>query len=161
MVSNKGTTFDIEETDGDWFDFFESKVDLNTGDVTYDDPIPGTGKVCFRPSRPLMMERIAKRKKESEFVLNPKTRSMERVEFYKSISFKESKKEQDDMTDYVIVDWKDLFDSKKNLIECTRENKLKLVKVPVFDRFMAKCMEIQMNADLKQVEKEEKNSHKP
>jgi hypothetical protein len=157
----KGVMFDIEESKGDWFDFFESKIDLNTGNIIYDDPKPGTGKACFRPSRPLIMERIAKRKKESEFVLNPKTRSMEKVEYYKSQTAEELQKDQDDITDYVITGLKDFYDSKGNTIECTRENKLKLVKVPVFDRFMARCMEIQMNASLKQKEKEEKNSGKP
>ena len=160
MVTN-GVMFDMEESKGDWFDFFESRVDLSTGNIIYDDPKPGTGKACFRPSRPLVMERIAKRKKESEFVLNPKTRSMEKVEYYKPLSFEEQQKEQDDMTDFVITGLKDFYDAKGKPIECTRENKLKLAKVPVFDRFMARCMEIQMNATIQQAEKAEKNSGKP
>ncbi len=156
----KGVMFDIEESQGDWFDFFESRIDLATGNIIYDDPKPGTGKACFRPSRPLIMERIGKRKKDSEFVLNPKTRSMERVEFFKGVSIEEQQKENDDLTDYVITGLKDFYDAKGKPIECTRENKIKLSKVPVFDRFMARCMEIQMNADVKQMEKEEKNSGK-
>ena len=106
------------------------------------------------------MERIGKRKKESEFVLNPKTRSMEKVEYYKSLSLEDQQKEQDDLTDYVITGLKDFYDAKGKPIECTRENKIKLSKVPVFDRFMARCMEVQMNANVKQMEKEEKNSGK-
>lgn len=156
----KGVMFDIEESQGDWFDFFESRIDLATGNIIYDDPKPGTGKACFRPSRPLIMERISKRKKDSEFVLNPKTRSMERVEFFKSATIEDQQKENDDLTDYVITGLKDFYDAKGKPIECTRENKIKLSKVPVFDRFMARCMEIQMNADVKQMEKEEKNSGK-
>ena len=156
----KGVMFDIEESEGDWFDFFESTVDLNTGNIVYDDPKPGTGKACFRPSRPLVMERLAKRKKGSEFVLNPKTRSMEKVVFYKDLTSEEAQKEQDDMTDFVITGLKDFFDAKGKPIECTRANKLKLAKVPVFDRFMARCMEIQMNSNIKQAEAEKKTSQK-
>jgi len=77
------------------------------------------------------------------------------------LSFEEQQKEQDDMTDYVITGLKDFFDAKGKPIECTRENKIKLVKVPVFDRFMAKCMELQVNQNIKQTEKAEKNSGKP
>jgi len=157
----KGVVVDIDESNGDWFDFFESNIDLNTGNIVYEDPKPGTGKACFRPSRPLVMERVANRKKESEFVLNPKTRAMEKVEFYKSQTVEEQQKEQDDMTDYVITDLENFYDAKGNPIECTRENKLTLAKVPVFDRFMARCMEIQMNSNIKQAEKEKKNLPKP
>ena len=160
MVTN-GVMFDMEESKGDWFDFFESNIDLSTGNIIYDDPKPGTGKACFRSSRPLVLERLAKRKKESEFVLNPKTRTMERVEYYKNLSMDQIQKEQDDLTDFVITGLKDFYDEKGKPIECTRENKIKLAKVPVFDRYMAKCMETQMNAGLKQAEKEEKNLQKP
>ena len=153
--------FSLEESQGDWFDFFESSVDLNTGEITYADPKPDTGSVCFRSAREFIMERMARRKKDSKFVLNPKTRGMERVGFDKDLSPEESQKERDDLVDYVITGFKKLFDMEGNPIECTRENKIKLVKVPVFDRFMSRCMELQMNADVQQAETSEKNLKKP
>jgi len=161
MSKEKGTMFNLEESQGDWFDFFESRVDLSTGEIIYDDPKPDTGSVCFKPARAFIIERMAERKKDSKFVLNPKTRTMERVEFYKDLTLEEAQKEQDDLIDYTITGFKKLFDMEEKPIECTRENKLKLVKVPVFDRFMARCMELQLNANIKQAEKEAKNSGKP
>ena len=73
----------------------------------------------------------------------------------------EEQKERDDAFDYSIVDLKDFYDSNKKPIECTRENKLKLVALPVFDRFMARCIMIQQDAKGKHVEVTEKNSSTP
>ena len=161
MSEKKGAMFNLEESQGDWFDFFESRVDLNTGEVTYDDPKPDTGSVCFRPAREFIIARMTERKKDSKFVLNPKTRAIERVELNKNLTSEEVQKEQDDLVDYSITGFKKLFDMEGNPIECTRENKIKLAKVPVFDRFMARCMEMQVNADVQQTETSEKNLKKP
>ena len=60
----KGTVFDLEEKQGDWFDFFESRIDQKTGEIIYDDPIPGSGRACFRDTRIFWQERLAKRKKK-------------------------------------------------------------------------------------------------
>jgi len=156
-----GVIFNLEKTDGDWFDFFESTIDLATGEIKYDDPKPGTGKACLRSARKLILEQTSKRKKTSEIVLNPKSRTMERIEYYKSQSAEEAQKDADDRIDYMITDLKDFFDGKKKPIECTRENKILLAKVPVFDRFLARCMELQLNASAVQTEKEGKNLSKP
>ena len=155
------TVFNLEESQGDWFDFFESSVDLDTGEVTYDDPKPDTGSVCLRPAREFIMKRMAERKKDSKFVLNLKTRAMERVGFDKDLSSEEVQKERDDLIDYTITGFKKLFDMEGNSIECTRENKIKLAKVPVFDRFMARCMEMQVNANIQRAEISEKNLQTP
>lgn len=159
---DKGTVFNLEENnEGDWFDFFTSCIDLDTGEVIYDDPIPGTGKACFRPARPFLEERLSKRKKVSEVVLNPKTRAMERIESYKTLTQEEEKQEREDLTDYIFIGLEDFFEPNGDAIKCTRENKIALSKVPVFDRFMARCMELQMNENVKQAEKSEKNLGKP
>jgi len=91
-MAEKGVMFDMEESQGDWFDFFESKVDLATGNIIYDDPKPGTGRVCFRPSRPLVMERVAKRKKESEFVLIQRLDQWKKLSLLKLCRLKNNKK---------------------------------------------------------------------
>ncbi len=160
MVKN-GVMFDIEESQGDWFEFFESTVNFESGEITYSDPEPGTGKVRIRSAAKIINEQMTNRKKVSEMVLNPKTRQMERIEFFHEKTFKENQKDADDRLDYMITGLKDFFDIKGNPIECTRENKIKLAKVAVFDRFLAKCMELQVNAGLKKMEKEAKNSGKP
>ena len=153
----EGTIFNLVESQGDWFDFFESHIDLDSGEIVYDNPIENPGSVCFRPARPFLLERMGKRKKDSKFILNPKTRSMERVEFNQNLSSDEMQKEQEDLIDFTITGFKNLFDTEGNSIECTKENKIKLSGVPVFDRFMARCMELQLNSNINQAEKATKN----
>ena len=156
-----GVIFDLEENEGDWFSFFESTIELTPGEITYDDPKPGTGKVRFRSPRKFLEDRIATRKKISEFVHNPKSRAMEKIESYKSLSADEAKKENEDRIDYVITGIEDFFGKDKKPITCTKENKVLLSRVPVFDRFIAKCMEIQANSAIKHEETITKNSGKP
>ncbi len=152
----KGVIFDIEESQGDWFDFFESKFDFETEKIIYSDPKPNTGKVCIRSAQKVVTEQMSNRKKISEMVLNPKTRQMERIEYFQEKSFEEKQTETEDRIDYMITGLKDFFDIKGKPIECTRENKIKLSKVPMFDRFIAKCIELQANGVLEKMEKEEK-----
>ena len=157
----KGTTFNLEDTQGDWFEFFESRIDQKTGEIIYDDPIPGSGQVCIRDTREFWQERLAKRKKKHTFVLNQATRAMERVEYYGEMTAEEDQKEREDAFDYSIVDFKLFYDRNKKPIECTRENKLKLIAIPVFDRFVARCIIIQQEVKGKQAEEIEKNSSTP
>ena len=156
-MEDKGAMFNLEESQGDWFDFFESHFDLDTKEIVYNESKPDTGSVCFRPARTFILNRIYKKEIDFKFVLNPKTRDMQRVEFDKKLTPEEYRKEADDLIDYTIVGFKKLFDMEGNAIECTRENKIKLAKVPVFDRFMARCMELQMNANIQRAETSEKN----
>ena len=156
----KGTTFNLDETQGDWFEYFESHIDQKTGEIIYDDPIPGAGQVCIRDSREFWQDRLAERKKKHSFVLNPTTRAMERVEYYEETP-EEDRKAREDSFDYVISDFKDFYGANKKLIECTRENKLKLIAIPVFDRFVARCITLQQEAKGKYTEAIEKNSSTP
>jgi hypothetical protein len=110
VLMTEGTILNLEESQGDWFDFFESHVDLSTGDIIYDNPKPDTGSICFRPTRPFILERMSKRKKDSKFVLNPRTRGMERVEFDKTLTPEEAQIEQDDLVDFAITGIKKFFD---------------------------------------------------
>ncbi len=157
---DKGTIFDLDETKGDWFDFFESTIDIKTGDTTYDDPKPGTGKVCLRNMSVFVRERNRNRKKKYEFVVNPRTRAMEKVESTEQTAEEEAQ-ERDDAFDYAITEFKDFFDAKGKPIEATRENKLKLLAIPVFDRFIARCFELQQNANKMQAQVIEKNLSTP
>ena len=160
-MQEKGTVFDFKESEGDWFDFFESHVDMENEKIIYDDPKPGTGRACFRSTTPFIAAKMAEQKKKHEFVLNTKSKAMERIVYLEEISPEEQQKFNDDMYDYAITGWERFFDAEGNALECTRENKLKLAKVPVFDRFMARCLEIQMNGLAEQKVVIEKNSKKP
>ena len=155
-----GITFNLDEATGDWFEFFESRIDIRTGDITYDDPKPGTGRVCIRDMGPFWRERLRSRKKKFEFVRNPSTRAMERVEYYDQTPEEEAK-EREDAFDYAITDFDNFFDAKGKPIKCTRENKIRLIAIPVFDRFLTRCFELQQNASKIQAKAAEKNSSTP
>ena len=157
---DKGIIFDLDKATGDWFDFFESRIDIKTGEITYDDPKPRTGRVCLRNMQAFLRERQRNRKKTYEVVLNLKTRGMEKIESTEQTAEEEAQ-ERDDAMDYAITDFQDFYDKKKNLIECTRENKLKLLAIPVFDRFIARCFEMQQNVSKIQAQVTEKNSPTP
>ena len=150
--------FEIEEeTKGEWFNFFTSSIDPNTGDVKYDEPVKDA-RVCIRSMTPFIEERIAGRKKCVEHVYNPKTRGMERLSYSQELSFDEAKAERDDTWDYVITGIEGFKDAKtKEVMKCDRATKLKLMKNPVFDRFIARCMQLLANSGFEAKEEQEKN----
>ena len=156
---DKGISFNLDDGTGDWFEFFESRIDIKTSDITYDDPKPGTGRVCLRDMGPFYREKQRNRKKKYQFVRNPGSRAMEQVELLQSPE--EDAQEREDAFDYAITDFENFFDANGKAIKCTRENKLKLLAVPVFDRFIARCFELQQNASKIQAKVAEKNSPTP
>jgi hypothetical protein len=148
---------DIEKgSEGDWFSFFESSVN-EKGEVVYADPKPEAGRVRIRSIAPFIEERQAQRKRKYEFVLNPATRSMERVGYYEDQTPEQTKKDRDDIWDYAIVDIEDFTDGKGKPILSTRENKSKLMALPVFDRFIGRCLQLIASADAQAKEDEAKN----
>lgn len=133
---------DLETTQAEWFQYFGSRVDVNTGEIIYEEPA-SDARVQIRSLMPFYEERLAKRKKSYEHVFNPKTRTMERVTYYLDQSPAEDKAEREDAWDYAIVAFEGFQDTKTGeKVACTRENKLKLMKLPVFDRFVARCLQL-------------------
>ena len=150
--------FELESGTGEWFPFFGSHFDPITGDVIYEDAV-SDAKVQVRSMTPFFEECIAKRKREVEHVYNPKTRAMERITFFKELSIDESRAERDEAWDYAITGIEGFKDSKTGkVIECTRENKLALMKNPVFDRFIARCQQLIASSGVKEAKELEKNS---
>jgi hypothetical protein len=134
---------DLEiQEEGEWFYYFYSHIDQITGEVIYDDPVKDA-RVKIRSLAPYIEQRFAERKKQKEHVLNPKTRAMERIEYYPDLSPEKMITERENTWDYVIQGL-DGFQNKKTKkeIACTRENKIKLMKLPVFDRFIARCLQL-------------------
>lgn len=133
---------DLDTTQGEWFRFFGSRIDENTGAVIYEDPI-GDARVQVRSMSPFFEEQAKKRKQEVEHIQNPKTRQMERITYFKELSAAEVEKERDDAWDYAITGLEN-FKNKKTgeIIQCTRTNKIALMKNPVFNRFVARCLQI-------------------
>jgi hypothetical protein len=151
--------FDCNEaTQGDWFQFFESRVDPSTGEVKYDDPKPDAAEFCIRSTQPFWEELIGKRKKESKMVVNPQTRSMERVSYYPDQTYEELLKGREDAIDYAITGIKNAKWADGSVIECTRENKLKLRKIPAFERFLKRAWELLDSSGIKTKEEQGKNS---
>jgi hypothetical protein len=156
MRTEKETIIDFDAAEGEWFYFFSSRINPVTGLVEYDDPA-SDARVQLRSMGLFFEERLKGRKKLVEHVLNAKTRQMERIEYYPTLAFEEAMKERDDAYDYAITGLENFKDKSGSIISCTRENKLKLMKVPVFDRFIARCLELLANAGVKQKEEIEKN----
>ena len=150
--------FDLSEVQGEWFTFFRSEIREN-GDVNYLDPEPDAGRVCLRIADAEAVERIQAqtRKKKAEFVPNPKTRQMERVE-YEDQTPSQKKAENDMIWDYAITEWEGILDKNGDEIPCTPENKARLMNVPVFARFVGRCLQLITGANAGLAEGAEKNS---
>jgi hypothetical protein len=160
MEEKIGTQFDLDKTEGDWFDYFDSTVDTGTGEVSYDDPLPNGGRACIKPMGPFWQERQRTRKRKHRFIQNTKTRAMEQVECNEQTG-EEEYQERCDAFDYAITGLENFFDRNGKPIECTRENKLKLIAIPSFDRFLARCFEIQQGASEVRASVIEKNLPTP
>ena len=152
-----GTFLNLDASDaGDWFIFFGSSIN-ETGVTVYDDPLPSAGRVCVRSMTEKVKELLAIRKKKSEFVLNPESRSMERVTYFDDEDSAQTEKYSADIWDYVIVSWENLKTAKGEDIACTRENKIKLMRVPIFNRFIARCLQLIQSSGIVAAENAEKN----
>jgi len=153
------TVFNLDKDEqGDWFAFFESHIDQSTGELIYAEPEEGAAEFRVRSMVPFWEEKQRLRKREHKMMVNPKTRAMERVGYYEDLPPDQQKKETEDAWDYAITGIKDAFSSDGSPIECTKENKLKLIEVPMFLRFVSRVFEIIDEAGIKRKEEAEKNS---
>ncbi len=149
--------FDMEKlNEGEWFRYFGSSIGEN-GEITYFEPEPDAERVCLRPigSEELNKIHSQTRKKQKEFVLNPKTRQMERVS-YEDQTSEQERVEFGMFWDYMITNW-ELKDEKGESIPCTKENKIKLMSHPPFARFITRCLQILNSSKKQQEEDKEKN----
>ena len=150
--------FDLEKSEqGEGFKFFESRI-TEKGDVVYDDPKEDAATFYIRAIGPKVEEFVAKRKRRFDFVLNPSTRTMERCGYFEEQSREDAQRQTDDLWDYAITGWDDkALDAKGQPIPVTRENKLRLMRLAVFDRFVARCLQLLASAGVKAQEKVEGN----
>jgi len=127
---------------GVWFPFFYSRVDSSTMDIIYDDPIEGAPRMKIRAPGSFFRDRNKNRKKESQMVLNKKTRAMEKVVSLKELTPEEQKQENDDFADYVIEDIDKEFKIDGEFIKCDRATKIKLMEIPIVAMYVYRCIEI-------------------
>ena len=147
-----GVTLSLDTSEGEWFDFFTSYVDQNSGEIVYHDPNPAA-KALIRSAAPFIEEQVKKRKRKTEHIYNPKTRSMERVTGFEDPSVDQMMKEADDVFDYSIIDFQGFKDRKTGkMIACNRENKTALRRNQVFQRFFERCQQI-LNGSAEAIEK--------
>ena len=128
------------EDRGSWFPYFESRIDVKTMKLVYDEPLPGAARFCIRDAVAFYKQRNVSRRRRSEFVFNQHTMAMERVSYTEDQTPEEILQERDDLRDYVITGIEGAMWEDGRQIECTRENKLKLFLNDEFDRYVAKCM---------------------
>jgi hypothetical protein len=142
---------DLDSAKGEWFDFRMSSLDPNTGETVWGPPIPGH-RVQVRSWKPFLEEQMANRERVIEWKINPKTRQNEKHSNFKELTPEESKQQKDDAIDYAIMGLEGFKDKKtREPIQCTRENKIALMALDFFDRFIADC---QMTIDSTRVEQE-------
>ena len=130
------------EDQGTWFPYFSSRFDAKSGEIVYDEPLPGAAKFRIRKGASFFIERQAARKHRSEFVLNTHSKAMERVSFPVDQTPEEIRQERDDFRDYIITGIDGATWSDGRPIECTRENKLKLFLNEEFDIFVGRCLKL-------------------
>lgn len=148
---------DLGQSEGEWFFFQESHFDQASGEWVFDPPATDA-RVRLRRIEPFLRERAAQRKRVVEHVLNPKTRTMERISYFEEQSVSDAQAEMDDAWDYGITGLEYFKDKKTGkVIECTRETKLALMRVPMFDRFIGRCIRVLNGVESEQKEAEEKN----
>ena len=152
-----GQIFTEAPEEGTWIPFFGSSVDSESGKITYDDPITNAAEFCIRSTKKFYEERMKSRKLESGMTLNPKTRGMEKVTSFKEQSPAELIEEYNEALDYSITGIRNAFWDKSTPIKCTKEDKMRLKNISVFDRFLARAIEMLDEGAVKQVEAVEKN----
>jgi hypothetical protein len=145
---------------GDWFYFFDSEINTETGKIEYMDPDPDSKeRVCFRQIDADELRAIRdkyKGKKVSTPVLNPISKAMEIVTQYEQTAAQE-KGERMEFWDKTIVDW-EIFDQDGKPIPCTPENKYLLIKGDIrFLRFANRCVQLLSGITRDRGEEEAKN----
>ena len=135
--------FDLsEEARGEWFKFFRSEV-KESGEVIYLEPEEDAGRVCIRIGDPKTIDEIGRKtqKKVSEWVFNPKTKGMERGTYFDQTP-EQAQKERELIWDFALQDWENLLDVNGKEIPCTLENKMRMVNIPQFSRFVGRCLQL-------------------
>lgn len=145
------------ENQGVWFKYQAPRWDSSKGETIFDPPEEDAAEFCIRSLTTFFAERLKRRKRKSEFILNPATRAMERVSYYPDPTAEEIQKEQEDAWDYLIVGVKNAKWADGTPIECTRADKIKLMKIEQFDLFIGHCLKVLAGSEKEEAEAAEKN----
>jgi hypothetical protein len=154
--------FDLKDPgEGIWFPYRQSEVDPDDREkiIWKDVNEKENGKFHIRSIEPYIEERLKKESKLTryEFVLNPKTRAMERVAFTPEKSFDEKMEETQVMFVYAILDWEGVGVKGGSVLEVSDENKKRLARNPEFVRFFDDCQKKLKEQSSEYKEQSEKN----
>ena len=152
-----GTKFNSSKQEEEvWFTYCDSTVDQD-GKTVWSKPAEGAGRVRLRSPAPFITERFSKKKRNHEFVFNPKTRGMERVTWFDEITPEQAKTDGEDTWDFCITGLENFFIGGDE-VPCTQEGKNRLMAIPAFDRFIGLCLKQLGEAQVEAKEEEAKNS---
>lgn len=151
--------FDLDTESGETFPFFRTEI-LENGEVKCFEPDKDEAcRVTLRLASPDVLENIYKKTRTPviDRTLNTKSRSMERIKDYDQTP--EQIKEERVLTwDYAIVGWEGVLDKHKTPVDCTTENKMRMMEIPIFGRFVGQCLGM-ISGEAQEYEKEKvKNS---
>lgn len=154
------TIFNLGTDEGESFKYQNSYVDEKTGEVVWEDPEKDAFALWVRLPDKKTEEFAERRKRRVEHVLNPKTRRMERQEYLEAPDLETQKKETEELWDWVLAKWdeKNIDESTGKMIPITPENKIKLMSIIPFDRFVGKCIRTIRDGKSRKVKALEKNS---
>ena len=149
----------LNQSVGERFRFFMSKVDPVTKEVTYDAPA-GDAFMTLRAKEPFYKKLMASRKQGNvEHVHDKVTRQLTRVRpLFADQTMVEIQKDTEDSWDYAIIDFEGFKDQDGNIIECNRQNKLLMIDNPLVLRFAERCLEMITENSIKEKEVVGKNS---
>jgi hypothetical protein len=154
----KRTVIDLQSgKEGVWFDFFYSKLNTDTMEIEYGEPIEGGPRAQIRNPAPFFQARAENRKTESIMVYNKKARKMEKVTSEKELTPAERKAENEDMIDYMIQNVEG-FKLDGKIIKNTKKDKVDAMTVPIFSMFVNHCVEMLQEQSAKEEKEETKNS---
>lgn len=149
---------DLDVEAGHRFQFFTSTINPDTNAPVYNPP-EGDGYFTLRSMQPYFEAQNAKRKKVSEIVYNPKTRAMDRISYLPELSEEEGKAQMEGAYDYAILSFEGFKDKGTgSVIESNSENKVKMSRNPVVNRFLTRCFQIIDEESVVLEEKTTKNS---
>lgn len=151
-----GTNFVTGAIDeGVWFAYRANTIGED-GNVIFEEPKPGAGRVCLRDIASFLRDRVRGRKMEHQIVPNPLKGIMERISYPADMTPEQIDKENGDLWDFAITGLEG-FSIGGEAVPCTREGKLKLMAIPAFDRFIGRCLKDLRAVDAQVQEAQEGN----
>jgi hypothetical protein len=141
---------DLDDSEeGVKFLFFTSWIDPATGETHFNEP-ESDAYAIIRPMTPYFEAADKGRKKVSQLVHDPKTRSMKMSEpQYPPLSKAEEDRRIEDAWDYAIMEIGGFRNKRTGeMYPSDRETKLKMIKKPIIITWLNRCFELMGNAGI-------------